>query len=161
MFWLTRRRQRAEIESATEKPESPERPKIFEGPSGRRFICAEEIEICKRADGNDWVLGSGSFGKVYKGLRHGVQEVAIKKMLMEISEQSLRSLKKEINVLQLVSYDRNVVQYYGACLQDQASPMLVMEYMAVRSCSSLYMTKSVAFCLPMFGFCSTLATCPH
>ena len=27
-------------------------------------IDSADIEICKRLDGSDWVLGSGSFGKV-------------------------------------------------------------------------------------------------
>ena len=36
-------------------------------------------------------------------------------------------------MLQKVSYDRNIVQYYGACLAAE-QPMLIMEYMAVRPC---------------------------
>ena len=36
--------------------------------------------------------------------------------------------------MERVSFDRNIVQYYGACL-DEAVPLLVMEYMAVRICS--------------------------
>ena len=91
-----------------------------------------EIEICKTADGRDWLLGAGSFGHVYKGLRRGVQEVAVKKLASHLAgDVWMDILVKEINVLKMVSFDRNVVQYYGACLQDQASAMLVMEYMAV------------------------------
>ena len=97
-------------------------------------ISASEIEICKRADGSDWVLGHGSQGKVYKGLRRGVQEVAVKKICDEgTGDVWLPGLEKEIGVLKKVSHDRNVVQYYGACLQDRASAMLVMEFMAVRA----------------------------
>ena len=72
--------------------------------------------------------------QVYKGLRRGVQEVAVKKLARNTSEDVwFKLLTKEIDVLKKVSYDRNIVQYYGACLQDQASAMLVMEYMAVRT----------------------------
>ena len=35
--------------------------------------------------------------------------------------------------MERVSFDRNIVQYYGACL-NQEVPLLVMEYMAVRRC---------------------------
>ena len=44
---------------------------------------------------------------------------------------------QEIGVLQKVSFDRNIVQYYGACLEAE-QPMLIMEYMAVRLCKIMY-----------------------
>ena len=71
--------------------------------------------------------------QVYKALRRGVQEVAVKKLSCDCDEDLwLRLLVKESDVLWRVSHDRNVVQFYGACLQSQASAMLVMEFMAVR-----------------------------
>ena len=39
-----------------------------------------ELEMCLRDDGSPWILGRGSFGTVFKALRRGVQEVAIKKV---------------------------------------------------------------------------------
>lgn len=59
--------------------------------------------------------------------------MAVKKLAAAGSSSQdvwLHALVKEIKLLQLVSFDRNIVQYYGACLQNQASAMLVMEYMA-------------------------------
>ena len=97
----------------------------------RREMDPDEIEICKAADGSDWLLGSGSFGKVHKGVWRGVHEVAIKQLAGGTgADVWLRQLAKEINVLKKVSHNRNIVQFYGACLKDQASAMLVMEYMA-------------------------------
>ena len=104
----------------------------------QKDIDPSEIEICKRGDGSDWQLGSGSFGTVFKGLRHGFQEVAVKKLTPSTAEDMwFRLLSKEIDVLKKVSVDRNVVQFYGACLQSQASAMLIMEYMEVRSSRTL------------------------
>ena len=116
----------------------------------RREMDPDEIEICKAADGSDWLLGSGSFGQVYKGMRRGVQEVAVKKMVRTTAAAAgvwLRVLVKEIDILKQVSFDRNIVQYYGACLQDQASAMLVMEYMEVRICHLPWMLPFSVFCL--------------
>lgn len=49
-------------------------------------IDAAEIQIAKRPDGSDWELGSGGFGMVYRGLRNGVQPVAVK--VLSVSDPS-------------------------------------------------------------------------
>ena len=41
-------------------------------------ISPSSIEICKDAEGNEIVLGTGAAGKVFKGTFNGVQEVAVK-----------------------------------------------------------------------------------
>ena len=38
---------------------------------------------------------------------------------------------QEVQLLKRISFDRNIVQFYGACLDTQP-PMLVMEYMGLR-----------------------------
>ncbi len=45
-------------------------------------------------------------------------------------KHTLHQLRKEIAIMKKVSYDANVVQFYGACTTEPA--MLVMEYMEVR-----------------------------
>ena len=37
---------------------------------------------------------------------------------------------QEIQLLKRISHDRNIVQFYGACLETKP-PMLIMEYMGV------------------------------
>ena len=39
---------------------------------------------------------------------------------------------QEIRMLERISHDKNIVQFYGACLETNP-PMLVMEYMGVRA----------------------------
>ena len=39
---------------------------------------------------------------------------------------------QEIQLLKRISHDRNIVQFYGACLETKP-PMLIMEYMGVRA----------------------------
>ena len=36
---------------------------------------------------------------------------------------------QEVGVLKGLNYDRNIVQFYGACIQDGSDPMLVTEFM--------------------------------
>lgn len=51
-----------------------------------------DLHICSK-DGVPWVLGSGAYGIVYKAIRNGVQEVAIK-ILAAADEQQLHAFKK-------------------------------------------------------------------
>lgn len=41
---------------------------------------ARDVEICRRPDGTEWVLGEGRYGKVYRAVKGGVQVVAVKKL---------------------------------------------------------------------------------
>lgn len=85
------------------------------------------ISICKREDGSDWLLGHGGFGEVYKGLRSSVQDVAVK--VLTISEElEMQQFWVEINLLKSLSYDRNIVQFYG-CITDSPNPILILELM--------------------------------
>lgn len=42
-------------------------------------------------------------------------------------DSQTKAFQKEISILKSISYDRNIVQFYGAVLTDR--PMLVLEYM--------------------------------
>ncbi|KAK9834170.1 hypothetical protein WJX81_004930 [Elliptochloris bilobata] len=86
-----------------------------------------DISICVRGDGLPWLLGTGAHGKVYRAVRKGVQDAAVK-VLTNVDAGQLKVFSNEIQLLKRISYDRNIVQFYGACLETQP-PMLMMEYM--------------------------------
>ena len=60
---------------------------------------------------------------MYKGLRSGVQDVAIK-VLTYSEELEMQQFWVEINLLKSLSYDHNIVQFYG-CVVDTVNPVLV------------------------------------
>jgi serine/threonine protein kinase len=63
------------------------------------------------------VLGQGNFGRVVKGKRAEVQDVAIKMTIRVDAEEPHGELLREIAMLKFISCDRNVVQFYGACIR--------------------------------------------
>ncbi|DBA75882.1 TPA: Serine/threonine-protein kinase Nek3 [Trebouxia sp. C0004] len=98
---------------------------LYTGPQAKRA----NLEICRRPDGSLWLLGEGACGKVYKAMRDGVQEVAVKVLAASQFSGIAEGIQlQEIHLMHKLSYDRNMVQLYGACL-DSTCPMLVMEYM--------------------------------
>ena len=62
---------------------------------------------------------------MYKGVRGGVQDVAVKMLHYGDSEDGLKQFVDECCILKSLNYDRNVVQFYGACLLSGRTPMLV------------------------------------
>ncbi len=72
-------------------------------------------------------------GQVYRALRHGTSEVAVKHIpCMAADPQRLQHLmQREIAIMKRVSYDANVVQFYGACSGDDGA-WVCMELMEVR-----------------------------
>lgn len=90
----------------------------------------EDLVICSRPDGSQHKLGYGSCGNVYLGVRSGIQDVAIKvlnKANCTAFAQQAGQLQREIALLRELR-DRNIVQFYGACIQQDAV-MLVTEYL--------------------------------
>ncbi|KAK9807719.1 hypothetical protein WJX72_007116 [[Myrmecia] bisecta] len=92
------------------------------------FISRSDIRICRNAEGRKCRLGEGGFGVVYKALMNGVDEVAVK--LVKADKPSAKELSlfhKEVKVLRQLHH-RNIVQFYGACL-DPGSMFFATELM--------------------------------
>ncbi len=75
----------------------------------------------KRSDGSDWELGAGNFGKVLKGMRGGVQPVAIKQLFRRDKNME-EAFIREIAMLKCACTPPNCAclcipgdQQYSAC----------------------------------------------
>ena len=75
---------------------------------------------------------------MYKAIRNGTTEVAVKHMDCLVDDpQKLHQMRREIAIMKKISFDANVVQFYGACTSDTGA-WLMMEYMEVsRTCTLL------------------------
>lgn len=61
-----------------------------------------------------------------------MQHVALK-LLHGGTGDFLQFLHHEVEILQRVSFDRNIVQFYGTCKKFERGPLLVMEFLEVRN----------------------------
>ena len=89
----------------------------------------------------DWtkgpLIGTGSFGKVYRGLDNATgKSLAIKEVLIS-SSQILKDLKKEIELLKTVHH-KNIVDYLGIERVKQ-SAYILMEYVPGGTLSVCYL----------------------
>ena len=85
------------------------------GPAYGWELQPEDVQICLRPDGTKWCLGRGGFGEVLKGLKDGVDEVAVKLIKMS-SPVAVEQFKQEINTISTLRH-RHILQFYGACVQ--------------------------------------------
>ncbi|KAL4424682.1 hypothetical protein ABPG77_004489 [Micractinium sp. CCAP 211/92] len=98
------------------------------GATSGLLLTQSDIVICKDPQGRDWRLGEGGFGVVFKGLMNGVDEVAVKRIKAEApTDAELAAFHREVQVLASLRH-RNLVQFYGACLEP-GSLMIVTELM--------------------------------
>ena len=78
-------------------------------------LAQTDVQICLRPDGTRWRLGKGGFGEVFKGLKDGVDEVAVKVIHLQ-SQENISLFKSEIDLISKLRH-RHIVQFYGACIK--------------------------------------------
>lgn len=85
----------------------------------------DDIQFCVRPNGSKWCLGCGGFGEVFKGLKDGVDEVAVKvtKLNGPNQQSAMDAFKQEIDLISKLRH-RNIVQFYGACITPQSICMV-------------------------------------
>lgn len=95
------------------------------------------------------VVGSGTYGQVYKGRHTRTGQLAAIK-IMDVTEEEEEEIKLEINVLKNHSHHRNIATYYGAFIHKSQPGQddklwLVMEYCGAGSVTDLVKsTKSLS-----------------
>lgn len=100
----------------------------IEGEAHGWLIAREDISICRTSENKKCRLGEGGFGVVYKALMNGVDEVAVKLVKADKpTNKELTLFHKEVRVLRTLHH-RNIVQFYGACLEP-SSMFFVTELM--------------------------------
>ena len=79
-----------------------------------------DVQICKKHDGQLWLLGRGGCGQVYRGLKDKVDSVAVKVIRLQGCVGNPRSamtqFKQEIDMISKLRH-RHILQFYGACIQ--------------------------------------------
>lgn len=57
------------------------------------IVFLSQVEICNRDDGTDWLLGEGTNGRVFKAVRGGIHDMAVK-VLHKAGTDHLAKMKK-------------------------------------------------------------------
>uniref|UniRef100_A0A0D9V740 non-specific serine/threonine protein kinase n=1 Tax=Leersia perrieri TaxID=77586 RepID=A0A0D9V740_9ORYZ len=92
---------------------------------GARYFAFEELKKCTNNFSETHEIGSGGYGKVYKGMLANGQMAAIKRA-QQGSMQGAAEFKNEIELLSRVHH-KNLVSLVGFCYE-QGEQMLVYEY---------------------------------
>ncbi|KAJ6804552.1 putative receptor-like protein kinase [Iris pallida] len=90
------------------------------------LISLEEVLYATHDFSEKLIIGSGGFGKVYKGVLKDGREVAIKRG-MRGSRQGYPEFQREIEILSKIRH-RHLVSLIGYC-EDRSEMILVYEYM--------------------------------
>ncbi|KAI3695001.1 hypothetical protein L1987_77988 [Smallanthus sonchifolius] len=94
---------------------------------GTRWCSFEELKRCTNNFSEENMIGSGGYGKVYKGTLDSGHVVAIKRA-QQGSLQGAQEFKTEIELLSRIHH-KNVVSLVGFCYE-QGEQMLVYEYIS-------------------------------
>ncbi|KAF8775508.1 hypothetical protein HU200_004936 [Digitaria exilis] len=131
IFSLLKKRRREELSGRTNpfaswgiaQKDSGGAPQL----KGARFFSFDELKTCTNNFAENNEIGSGGYGKVYKGILVDGTSVAIKRAEYG-SKQGALEFKNEIELLSRVHH-KNLVSLIGFCYE-QGEQMLVYEYVS-------------------------------
>ncbi|KAL4619328.1 hypothetical protein ACB092_06G071000 [Castanea dentata] len=105
------------------------------------FFSLTTIAIATDNFSNNYKLGEGGFGIVYKGTLTNGQEIAVKR-LSRSSVQGLNEFKNEVMLIAKLQH-RNLVRLLGYCIEGEEK-MLIYEYMPNGSLDSFIFDQTRA-----------------
>ncbi|EEC79423.1 hypothetical protein OsI_20395 [Oryza sativa Indica Group] len=123
IFTLRRKRKAKELIERVDPLDSWEAPQL----KGTRFFRVDELKSCTGNFSDSHEIGSGGYGKVYKGMLADCTHVAIKRA-QPGPMQGVVEFKNEIELLSRVHH-RNLVRLIGYCYE-LGEQMLVYEYIS-------------------------------
>jgi len=121
----------------------------FTNLAGNHIVKRSQMQLIRK-------LGEGAMAEVYEAEYHGKRCAAKKLKPGSTDRRKLDDLVAELNSLASIGYHPNIVAFYGACIEDETSPVLLVELLSGMDLGEFLKTKRPNFDLGRPRFYSWL-----
>lgn len=126
-YWLVKKRKHAKIRQRyfMQNGGLLLRQQMFSQGAPLQIFTPSELEKATSNFSDEYIVGRGGFGTVYKGVLSNQMVVAIKRA-QRVDQSQMEQFVNELVILSQVNH-KNVVQLLGCCLETEV-PLLVYEF---------------------------------